>query len=110
METIIKILLVDHLNLNNIISKNHHGFIAYRYSEAIAYQIFECLNYWIWAIDKGKYVDICYIDFKYAFDSVSNDKLIYRLKHIGISYCHVTWLSAFLSSRSRVLINYDFVK
>ena len=63
-KTIIKDLLIDHLNLNNFISKNQHVFLP-RHSTSL--QLLECVNYWTQTIENSKCVDICYIDCKRAF-------------------------------------------
>jgi hypothetical protein len=44
-------------------------------------------------------VDVIYIDFSRAFDSVVFTKLIAKLEHYGITGRLLTWISAFLHNR-----------
>jgi hypothetical protein len=37
------------------------------------------------ALDSGNEIDLLYLDFDKAFDSVSNSKLLFKLKSFGIS-------------------------
>ena len=80
METMIKWNSLDHLLLSNLISK--HGFVSRR---STCTQLLETLNDWTAAVDYKKCIDVCYVDFKSAFDTVSHEKLLYKLKSYGIS-------------------------
>jgi len=58
------------------------------------------------AVDQGDAVDLVYLDFSKAFDKVSHQKLILKLKSHGISGCVLKWIEAWLSGRrQRVVIN-----
>jgi hypothetical protein len=51
-------------------------------------------------------VDVIYLDFAKAFDTVSHPKLLYKLLKYGIVGNLLSWISAFLCDRSqRVLLN-----
>ena len=55
-------------------------------------------------MNNKKYVDIIYIyiDLSKAFDVVSYDKLLYKLKSYGISNKIINWFYNFLSNRSQI--------
>ena len=57
-------------------------------------------------MDKKEFFDIVYIDFSKAFDSVVHNKLILKLRNVGIDGFLLSWISAFLKGRTqRVKIN-----
>ena len=53
-------------------------------------------------MNNKKCVDIIYIDFAKAFDVVSNEKLLFKLKSYGISNKIIKWFYNFLSNRSQI--------
>jgi len=64
LESIIK----DHYMLTkNLFSSSQHGFIAGRLCTT---QLLTAMNYWTKSLDDGSPVDIIYLDFRKAFDSV----------------------------------------
>ena len=97
MENIIKDSLIDHFNLKIIFQKTNMVF--FHVILQLSLHMLECVNDLMRVIENGKCVDICCIDFKRAFDSVSINKLIHKLKYIGISEYYVLWLLRFLSNR-----------
>ena len=53
-------------------------------------------------MNNTKYVNIIYIDFTKAFDIVSNEKLLFKLKSYGISNKIIKLFYHFLSNRSQI--------
>ena len=49
-------------------------------------------------------IDVCYMDFKSAFDTVSHEKLLYKLKSYGISGRLLSWFTAFLSIHKQAVV------
>lgn len=45
-------------------------------------------------------MDIVYLDFNKAFDKVSHDLLIYKLKHLGLNGHVLEWIRSFLSKHT----------
>ena len=62
-------------------SENQFGF---RQKKSCSLQLLKCKNEWTKLLDTGKTVDIIYIDFCKAFDSVSHQKLIGKLEAYGL--------------------------
>ena len=59
-------------------------------------------------MDKHENVDVIYLDFKKAFDSVPHKKLIGVLRQCGVTGRPLNWKTDFLSGRQqRVAINYS---
>mgnify|MGYP003494185012 FL=1 len=57
-------------------------------------------------LDKGEMVDVIFLDFQKAFDKVSHDKLLSKLKAIGIEGKVFNWIKEWLTERKqRVVIN-----
>ena len=59
--------MLDHLNNCKLISRQQHGFLA-RYSTNT--QLLESCNDWAVHLSNRKQVDIAYLDFAKAFDSL----------------------------------------
>ena len=51
-------------------------------------------------LDKNTPVDIIYIDFQKAFDTVSHDLLLLKLERFGVSGMLIRWLRGYLQGRS----------
>ncbi len=67
MESIIKDQMLDYLMVNKLISSQQHGFLT---NHSTCSQLIECTNDWTLALDMHNSVDVAYIDFSKAFDSV----------------------------------------
>ena len=61
---------------------------------------------WTAALDEHYAVDVIYLDFKKAFDSVPHQELLTKIKSYGIEGNIFKWLSSFLHNRlQRVVLN-----
>ena len=52
-------------------------------------------------IDDGKSIDIVYLDFKKAFDSIPHERLLIKMKGYGITGSVLHWVRSFLSGRKQ---------
>jgi hypothetical protein len=69
----------------------------------------ESLEQWTEWLDEGGAVDIIYLDYRKAFDSVPHRRLLYKLSKYGISGQVWTWIQNFLTDRTqRVRISGSF--
>jgi hypothetical protein len=93
--------MMSYLLTNNIISKHQHGFLA-RHSTSS--NLLECLHDWTMSLEFQKMVDVVYIDFSRAFDSVVHSKLLFKLRNIGIGGNLYKWISQFLTARSQCTV------
>nr|VZI44728.1 unnamed protein product [Spirometra erinaceieuropaei] len=67
-----------------------------------------CLEIWTRALEEGFEVDVVYIDFRKAFDTVPHQRLLHKLSAIGIWGDLLNWIRAFLVDRKqRVCIGDD---
>ena len=103
MEKIVRKHIMDHLVDNNLISEHQHGFVPGR---SCITQLLEVMDYWTEALDEGGSVDVVYMDYQKAFDSVPHRRLILKLESTGIKGNVLKWVTDFLSNRrQRVIIN-----
>ena len=94
MESVIHNNISDHWNLNNILTPEQHGF---RNNHSTTSVLLELLNDITKIIDDGNCVDVITVDF--AFDSISHNKLIYKLQFYGICGKVQSWIKEFLNNR-----------
>ena len=59
---------------------------------------------WTEIIDDGRAVEIIYMDFQKAFDSVPHRQLLTKVKAHGISDKVLAWITDFLSSRTQTVV------
>ena len=97
METIIKENLVKFWEDNDIFCKEQHGFTRGR---SCLTNLLETLENWTKALDDGYGLDVVYLDYRKAFDSVPHRRLLEKLKGFGINGKLLCWLENFLTSRT----------
>ena len=81
MESVLRDYILAYLTKYKLINKCQHGFLK---NHSTGCQLLECLENWTMAVENKMNIDICYIDFSKAFDSVSIPKLIYKLSKYGL--------------------------
>ena len=96
MESIIKDTLIKHLEANELLCKQQHGF---RRGRSCLTNLLETLESWTQALDNGYGLDVVYLDYRKAFDSVPHQRLLEKLKDFGIKGKLRRWLEGFLVSR-----------
>ena len=77
METFIRDKIVDHLTENKLLSEAQHGF---RRGRSCLTNLLESLEAWTEIIDEGNCIDVAYLDFRKAFDLVSHELLLQKMK------------------------------
>ncbi len=106
MERIIKDEMTQYLHRNNLISACQHGFLSKR---SVTSQLLGCLNDWKSTGKDKKSIDVVYLDYSKAFDSVGHRKLLKKLEGYGITGNLLEWIKSFLSGRmQRVTVNSSF--
>jgi len=73
--------LLTYLMTHNIITRHQHGFLS---KKSTIIQLFECNLDWTIAINGRRPVDIVFLDYAKAFDSVVHKKLIHKLSCYGM--------------------------
>ena len=103
METIIRDKIVKYLEENNIIKDSQHGF---RHRRSCLTNLLDFFHDVYKAYDESRAVDIIYLDFQKAFDTVPHKHLISKIENHGIRGNTQKWLQDWLTDRKqRVVIN-----
>jgi len=97
MESIIKDALIKHLESNQLLCKQQHGFQKGR---SCLTNFLETMESWTQALDNGYGSDVVYLDYRKSFDSVPHQRLLEKLKEFGIKGKLRAWLEDFLMSRT----------
>ena len=74
-----------------------HGFLK---GKSTCTNLIEATNDWTLAEQNRKSVTVAYIDFSRAFDTVSHDKLFYRLHSYSIRGDILKWVQNFFTNRT----------
>ena len=108
LESIVRDVIVDHMNKNELFSKCQHGFRSHR---SCITQLLEVIEDLTQALEDHETVDIIYLDFKKAFDSVPHERLLIKLLSYGIAGPVLRWIRDFLTHRKqKVRVNKVFSK
>jgi ribonucleases P/MRP protein subunit RPP40 len=103
MESIIKDQIVNHLDKNKLIRSTQHGFTKGR---SCASNLLCFLEKVTSQLDNGAAIDVIYLDFAKAFDTVPHKRLKKKLKAHGISGKLLRWIASWLHGRKqRVVLN-----
>ena len=57
-----------------------------------------------WSVKNKILIDIIYLDFKKAFDSLVHPKVIAKIASYGVNYELLSWIQAFLTGRSQRVV------
>ena len=105
MGSIVKDHILNHLSINNLLSPYQFGFIPGRSS--VAYVV--GLQYLTRHLDNGHSINVIYLDFQKAFDTVPHRHLLQKLVSFGIHGNVFKWIESFLSNRKqRVVLNSSY--
>ena len=98
LETMIRDDIIKHLEEKNLLSKEQHGF---RSGHSCNTQLLEVVHDWAEAAELLYPVDIVYLDYQKAFDSVPHERLLNKLYAYGIRGIILTWIRNFLINRTQ---------
>ena len=106
LESFITDQIKNHMETNNLFTKCQHGFRQHR---SCVTQLLEVLNDFTKLIEMKDNIDVIYLDFSKAFDTVPHMRLINKLKAYGIEGNLIKWITNFLSDRKqRVKVNSSY--
>ena len=98
LETMIRDDIIKHLEEKNLLSKEQHGF---RSGHSCNTQLLEVVHDWAEAAELLYPVDIVYLDYQKAFDSVPHERLLNKLYAYLIRGKILTWIRNFLTNRTQ---------
>ena len=102
LESIVRDKMLEHLENNNLLSEQQHGF---REGRSCLSNLLTTLEDWTKTIDEeDNCVDVAYLDFRKAFDLVSHKHLLLKLQKHGIDGQIGNWVKAFLENRKQKVV------
>ena len=90
-----------HLDNNAILSAFQHGFWSGFSCDS---QLLSTLHDLMSGFDSNKQIDVAVLDCSNAFDVVTHQRLLGKLRHCGIDGLTLAWIESFLSGRSQRVI------
>jgi len=87
--------------MNKLFTPSQHGFVP---GKSYTTQLLVAMDYWTRSLDNGYPVDVIYLDFHKAFDSVPYNRLFVKLEAYGISGDLLIWLQNFLTNRKHCVV------
>jgi len=101
MEVIIEDQLLNYLLRISLISKHQHFFLS---KHSTSTNLLESTHDWIVALYSSCNVDVVYIDFSRALDSIVFSKLLTQLEHYGITGKLLNFISALIHKREQCVV------
>ena len=93
--------LIDHLTDNNLITECQHGFVSGR---SCSTNLLVALDAWTETLENGGCIDTVYLDFVKAFDTVPHERLLHKLRGLGVHGKILAWIKSFLMGRMQRVI------
>ncbi|GAB0209251.1 mitochondrial enolase superfamily member 1 [Grus japonensis] len=103
MEQLILGVINKHVEEKEVIGSGQHGFTKGKLCLTNVIAFYDGMTGWV---DEGRAVDVVYLDFSKAFDTVSHNILISKLRKCGLDEWTVRWVENWLNGRAqRVVIS-----
>ncbi|CAM4534474.1 unnamed protein product [Lepidochelys kempii] len=102
-EQVLKESILKHLHERKVIRNSQHGFTKGRSCLTNLIAFYDEIT---GSVDEGKAVDVLFLDFSKAFDTVSHSILVSKLRKYGLDECTIRWVESWLDCwAQRVVIN-----
>ncbi|CAM4574301.1 unnamed protein product [Caretta caretta] len=103
MEQVLTESILKNLGERKMIRNSQHGFTKDKSCLTNLIAFYDEIN---GSVDEGKAVDVLFLDFSKAFDTVSHSILASKLKKYGLDEWTIRWIESWLNCRAqRVVIN-----
>ncbi|CAM5145998.1 unnamed protein product [Eretmochelys imbricata] len=100
---VLKESVLKHLEEKKVIRNSQHGFTKGKSGLTNLIAFYDEIT---GSVDEGKVVDVLFLDFNKAFDTVSHSILVSKLKKYGLDEWTIKWIESWLNRRAqRVVIN-----
>ena len=100
LESIIRDDMLSHLESHKLIAEEQHGFVK---NKSCLTNLLETLDDVTSALDSGEGLDMVFLDYKKAFDSVPHQRLVHKLKSYGFGDRIIQWVANFLYERKQIV-------
>lgn len=97
MESIIKDYIVAYFFRNNLFANCQYGFLPFR---STVLQLLKFMDILTNAVDSGDEVDVIYTDLEKAFDKISHERLLFKLREYKVHDEIIRWIRSYLSGRT----------
>jgi ribonucleases P/MRP protein subunit RPP40 len=101
LEKLITNDIMSYLTSNNILHPLQHGF---RNQHSCETQLLNLLHELSEHLDCGRQVDLIFLDFAKAFDTVPHKRLLLKLKHYKLHTGLITWIENYLTNRTHSVV------
>ena len=101
LEKIIVEQILQHLKDNGLMCDEQHGFVP---GKSVTTNLLETLNIWTESLMHNHHLDVVYLDYSKAFDTVPHRRLLLQVRSFGIEGLALRWIEAFLSNRRQKVI------
>ena len=106
MEKMVRDAMMIHLEANQFITKQQHGFVK---KKSCLTNLLETLDMVTDALNNGHQTLVVFLDFQKAFDKVCHESLHYKLERLGFCQEIRRWLRSYLNGRKqRVVIGESY--
>ncbi|CAM5167297.1 unnamed protein product [Natator depressus] len=103
MEHVLKESILKHFEERKVIRNSQHGFTK---GKSCLTNLIAFCDEITGSVDEGKAVDMLFLEFSKAFDTVSHSILVSKLKKYVLAGCTTRWVESWLDCRAqRVVIN-----
>ena len=100
-EHVIVSAIMNHLETNEILRTEQHGFRKHRSCET---QLINFTDELFTALENGNQANVIIMDFAKAFDKVNHSLLVHKLSKYGIQGKINRWIKAFLENRHQSVV------
>lgn len=98
LESLVRDVIVDYFDKNNLYADCQHGF---RKKRSCVTQLIEVIEDFTYLMDEGSPLDVLYLDFRKAFDTVPHERLLCKLRAYGVTGTILKWIENFLKDRTQ---------
>jgi hypothetical protein len=101
LESIIRDGIVNHMVQNGLVEDSQHGFVKGRSCETNLVEFFDYVSQ---LLDTGICADAVFLDFAKAFDKVPHNRLMEKIRALGISGEVANWIERWLAGRKQRVV------
>ncbi|CAM4483022.1 unnamed protein product [Lepidochelys kempii] len=101
MEQVLKESILKHLEERKVIRNSQHGFTK---GKSCLTNLIAFYDEITGSVDMGKVMDMIYLDFSKAFDTVSQSILASKLKKYGLDEWTIRWIESWLDHRAQQVV------